>query len=64
MSAVPKKAPDAACAAQSAASLACITEYYDTDKGPCREFFLAYRACKKVAYEEARAARIRARDGG
>ena len=51
------------CAQQSADSLKCIEENY-ADKSPCAPFFNAYKACKKAAYEEARAQRIRVANGG
>ena len=43
-------------------SLECITQHY-SDKSVCQPFFDRYKACKKQAYEDARAARIRARTG-
>jgi hypothetical protein len=53
---------DSACANHSAESLKCIEQNYN-DKGKCIPLFNAYKACKKEAYEAARAARIAAHSG-
>jgi hypothetical protein len=65
MTAKPVRAPPSACSDAQQKSLDCIMEHYDDGQKAtaCRPFFLAYRECKEKAYDEARAARIRARDG-
>ena len=67
MSARPVRKSPNACSDAHQNSLDCILAHYDeggdAKAAACRPFFLAYRECKEAAYKEARAARIRARDG-
>ena len=50
------------CKDARAASLKCIEDNY-TQKDNCSTMFKEYKDCKAQAYKDARAARIRARDG-
>ena len=50
------------CASLSQESLRCIESNYE-NKSVCQPFFDRYKECKKKAYEDARAERIRARNG-